>query len=178
MLARLAKLLRPRQQAPAQPLPPHYIGAKWPREVIRVRIEPSPFEGEIREAIGNWNAVTRPFGVRIVAGARTRNHRIPARRDGESTIYLSPATPNFADVDVSRRGSTIIEADMRISEQRMAPLTGSRRRIIIEHEVGHMLGFGHHDGPEDSIMHSRLPLRIAGITDFDRAAVAAVYSRK
>jgi hypothetical protein len=75
------------------------------------------------------------------------------------------------------KAGAIVEADIRINPDRMAPLPMARIRLILIHEIGHLLGWNHYDGPEESILHTKMPMHIEGITEFDKQAVASLYGR-
>jgi predicted Zn-dependent protease len=156
---------------------PHAPGYKWPLGPIKVRVEAGPYQAPAMEAMAAWNEVLAPYGARFTLSVKTRKQAKPRNGEGESTIYLTTDTKFWADCSRRTRGWTIIESDIRINPDRFKPLTADRAKIILIHELGHTLGFEHHDGPEDSVLHTKLPLRITGITAFDRAAVAALYGK-
>lgn len=154
---------------------PHAMGCAWPLGAVPVRVEAGVYSGAVVEALGEWNAVLGAHGVRLVVGQRVRKSVLPRLGDKESTVYLTTATPAYADAPLLRRGAEIVEADVRINPDRFAELPQNRVKLILLHEIGHVLGFGHWDGPEASVLHSRLPAWVASITDFDRASAAVVY---
>ena len=145
---------------------PHHIGAIWPEGPIPVFIQAREFAPEIQIAMHLWNASLRPF-KRFFRAATKPPFPVRIANDG---------TQHYADVQVYTSGHRINGAYMRINRERMAPLPQTRRQTIFEHELGHVLGFLHHDGPEPSVTHTKLPPHIPGITEFDRASIRTIYA--
>jgi len=69
----------------------------------------------------------------------------------------------------------VTEVDIRVNKDRFQGLPRDRVLIIFKHELGHLLGLNHFDGPADAVMHSRLPSRIPGIMPDDREGIDALY---
>lgn len=156
---------------------PHEIGAAWPSGPVKIRVEAGAYFDLVLSAMTAWNEVLAPHRVALQPATRTRKALKPRLGDGENTIYLSTGTSFYADCTRRMKAGSIVEADIRVNPDRMGSLPTDRIRLILIHEIGHLLGWGHYDGPEDSITHTKMPFHITGITEFDKQAVDALYGR-
>lgn len=152
------------------------FGFRWKRGVVDIVVDVPGYNVEAYEAISSWNEALAGSGVRLAPRPPTRRFLRGAHRAGDkvNSMYFGP-TPNYADAVILKRGQWATEVDIRVSKDRFSGLPRDRVLIILKHEVGHLLGLNHFDGPLDSVMHSRLPFRIPGIMPDDRAGINALY---
>ena len=156
---------------------PHETGFSWPISAIKVRVEAGVYQSLVLEAMDAWNTVISQYSVYLQSVGKTRKQITPKIGDRESTIYLTTDTSFYADCDHRYRSSFITEADIRINPTRFATLPPARAKLILIHELGHLLGWNHHDGPDLSVLHTKLPPSITGITEFDKKAAASLYGK-